>query len=137
MWSRLAGDQVEDIVANEPVPDDLAFAYFGLFDSLDGGDSGDTARVGFYFAGGATPNCEDALENGDLSYFPAGRRVHLDVLDRIREEGRKTPELQLIFEYLLLLGAAGVLAKSAITRLGVQMPTFVGFDSGDYFRVAG
>jgi hypothetical protein len=137
LWSRLAGDHVEEIVAAEPLPDDLAFVYFGLYDSLDGRDSADKARVGFYFAGGASPNCEDAIENGDLSYFPTGRRIHIDVLDRIRNAGRKTPEQQLIFDWLLLWAAAAVLAKSAITRLEVQMPTFVGFDSGDYFQVAG
>jgi hypothetical protein len=126
---------VEEIVSTQPLPDDLAFIYFGLYDSLAGGDSTDTARVGFYLAGGTTPNCEDAIENGDLSYFPARRRLHLDILDRLREEGRKKPDQQRVFEWLLLLAAAAVLAKSALTMVGVQVPTFVGPDSGDYFQV--
>ncbi len=135
LCSRLVSDQVEEIVSTQPLPDDLAFVYFGLYERLEHGAPVDSARVGFYFAGGIDRNCEEALENGDLSYFPAKRRLRLDTLDRIRNMGRKTPEQREVFGYLVLLGAATVLAKGAIARLGAPVPTFVGFDSGDYFQI--
>jgi hypothetical protein len=134
-YSRLTRNGVEEIVAAHPMPDHLAFVYFGLYDLLASEASAEASRVGFYFAGGVDHNCAFAIENGDLSYFPAKRRIHLDLFDLIREAGRKTPERREVFEWLLLLAAAGVLAKGAVSRLKVQVPTFVGFDSGDYLQV--
>lgn len=130
-----ACSQVETIVAGEPLPDDLTFIYFGLYDSLEDIASPEAVQVGVYFAGGTDHDPEEAIENGSLSYFPLKRRIQADMLTRIREEGRNKPNEHEIFEWLLVLAGAALLARSAAARLCVQVPTFVGFDSGDYFQV--
>ena len=134
-WSSVLSEQVRAIFANEPFPDDLAFIYFDLYDSLEKASSFESARVGFYLSGGTDTRCEEAVENGDLSYFPVRRRLYIDVLDRIRDRGRETPEHRGAFNRLILLAGASVLAKGALSGLGPQVPAFVGFDSGDYFQV--
>ncbi len=41
-----------------------------------------------------------------------------------------------VFDYALMLGAAGVLAKFAAASLGLTQTILVGFDCGDYARIA-
>jgi hypothetical protein len=136
LGSRLAADQVKEIIAAEPLPENLTFVYFGFYDSLGSDASARPVRVGFYLAGGTDINCWEALEHGDLSYFPINRHLHLDMLDRIMYESPELLNKRDVFEFLLLFGAAAVIARSVVSQLGLHLPTFVGFDSGDFFKVA-
>jgi hypothetical protein len=125
----------KEIVTIDDLPDDLSFVYFGLYDVQIQGSSGDAARVGFYLAGGCGGNPVEAMENGKLSYFPGKRRLQVDLLDQVQEGGRKIRESQELSGHLLVLAAAAILARSAVIRLALRLPSFVGFDSGDYIQV--
>ncbi|HEX6802134.1 MAG TPA: hypothetical protein VF133_00510 [Terriglobales bacterium] len=135
--SQLLIKQVKNILILEPAPVDISFLYFGLFELLDRTrDTSSRARVGFYFAGGTAPKPEVALDRGDLSYLPNERFLQSRILNRIRELGSDDVESRQIFDYAILLGAAGVLAKSVGANIGINVPTYVGFDSGDYALVS-
>ena len=135
LGSHLVVDQVKEIAAAQPLPENLTFIYFGLYDSPRSEDPTETSGGGFYFAGGTAPNYENALENGDLTYFPQKRRLHLTLLDKIIEEVRRAPKERQALDYLLPLAATAVVTRNVANRLGICVPAFVGFDSGDYFQV--
>jgi hypothetical protein len=134
--SRLATQQLQSIVAFQPLPNNLSFVYFGLFDLVDHGNDPPRSRVGCYFAGGTEFRAGDALDAGELSYFPKKRFLNLDILDRIKELGLSVPARQQLFDHVILFGAAAILAKNAVANIGIRAPLYVGFDSGDYALVS-
>ena len=119
-------------LAEEPPPAGLSFYYFGLFDSWDP----DTKRegAGFYFSGG-NGEPEEALAEGDLAYLPEMRYLESELLHAIKAAAPALEEEYLVFDYGLMFGAAGTLAKFAARDAGLPGPLMVGFDSGDFVRV--
>jgi hypothetical protein len=132
---KTTAKQVRSIFAHEPLSDDLTFLYFGLYDIAD--DKGQCLSAGFYVAGGAATNPHEALDRGDLTYFPENRFLNSPVLNRIKEVGCERPELQQLLDYAVLFGAAAILANNVVHCLGLRLPVYVGFDSGDYSLVGG
>ncbi len=112
-------------------PGNLTFLYFGLYDITNSAE----AKQGFYVSGGNASNPFQAVEAGDLSYFPSNRRLDSAVLDVIREIALRTPELDDVLSYAVTLGAAATLGKEASASVGLSLPIFVGFDSGDYIQI--
>jgi hypothetical protein len=127
--------QVRSIFAKNPLPSDVTFLYFGLYDPAD--DKGECLSAGFYLAGGAATSPPEALDRGDLTYFPENRFLSSTVLNRIKEAGCERPELQQLLDHAVVFGAAAILAKNIVHRLGLHVPVYVGFDSGDYSLVVG
>jgi hypothetical protein len=134
--SQIAAQQVESILALQPLPANLSFVYFGLFDLVEHGEDFRYARVGCYFAGGTAPDPETALDRGDLSYFPEKRFLNLDILNRIRELGLRLSVSRQLLDYVILFAATAIVAKNAVAILGIRLPVYVGFDSGDYALVS-
>ncbi len=143
--ARDIADDVEDIVtqlaqirAEEPPPDDLSFLYFGLVDVADPDTNWQEVGtgVGFYVSGGQAENPERDLPDVPRSYFPEDRFLKSPLLQAIREASRTLGRDYNVFDYGLMLGAAGLLAKFAAARLGLTETILVGFDCSDYARVA-
>jgi hypothetical protein len=123
-------EQIRSIFAHEPLPSDVAFLYFGLYDRADSQDQFPSA--GFYVAGGSGQDPSEALDSGNLTYVPKHRSLNSDILNRIRELAYQRPEMRQLLDYTILFGAAAILAKSVVANLGLRLPVYVGFDSGDY-----
>jgi len=121
-----------------PLPDDLTFLYFGLFDWADDEDPTDydKSTVGFYVSGGIGNDPDAELHAARLPYFPEDRFLKSTLLQEIRIASRALGPHYTVFEYGLMLGAAGVLAKFAAHELKLPYPIMVGFDSGDFGRFA-
>jgi hypothetical protein len=124
--------QTARVLAGEPPPPDLSFYYFGLFDGADD-RGGETA--GFYIAGG-----RHAFDPGsgihDLTYLPDARFLHSRMLRQIKEAAPALGHDRNVFDYGLMLGAAGILAKFSARALRLDGAVIVGFDGGDYAQVA-
>jgi hypothetical protein len=121
-----------------PLPADLTFLYFGLFDWADVEDPSDydKSTVGFYVSGGNGNDPAATLHDARLSYFPEDRFLESPLLQEIRIASRTLGPDYNVFDYGLMLGAAGVLAKFAAHELTLPYPIMVGFDSGDFGRFA-
>jgi len=123
--------QLEAIWSVEPVPEDVTFLYFGLYDLQD--KAVPRGRVGFYVSGGSSPSPAEALRLGDkLSYGPKHGRLKCDLLDQIRMTEAERPKEADVLDYAVMLGAAAIVVKGATQIVGVSLPVYVGFDSGDF-----
>jgi hypothetical protein len=123
---------VRQIFAKEPPPSNLSFLYFGLFDQVAGGGH----LVGFYVAGGVATLHLKAVETGNLSYFPDNRFLTSQVLNMIAQLAATEPRVRDLLNYAVLFGAAGIIAKCVSRYLGLNVPVYTGFDSGDYSLVS-
>lgn len=125
---RVTGRVVQICIAYPPPPD-LSFFYFGLFER-------DQEHPGLYFAGG-TGDPEERLNEGRLSYFPQNRFLQSSLVNAVSQAaaGQRSERRQ-VFDYILMFGAAGLLAKFSSIAAGIQFPVFTGFDSGDFAQVA-
>ena len=126
-------EQVRNILKLEPIPANLTFLYFGLYDILD---SDGEEKPGFYLAGGQANSPESALDNGDLSFFPDNRLLQSATLNAIYRILQQKPERTEVLKYAVAFGAAGIIAKNTSVSLGLKIPVYVGFDSGDYALVS-
>lgn len=128
------GAQLSQILTQDPPPSDLAFVYFGLFEK--GSHQHRARRAGLYVAGGVG-NPERSLDEGRLSYSPHNRFLESSLLLAVARATRaQSSNQRQVFDYLLTFGAAGLIAKFSSLSYGIPLPVFVGFDSGDYARVA-
>ena len=116
-------------LAEEPPPPGLSFYFFGLFDSWD--PDAEREGAGFYFSGGSGEP-EEVLAEGDLDYFPEARYLESDLLHAIKAAAPELGKEYLVFDYGLMFGAAGVLAKFAAREAGLSESLIVGFESGDF-----
>jgi hypothetical protein len=143
-WPDIADDvtyvaeQLERIFSTEPVPNNIAGLYFGLFDRLLG-----MKEVEGYYISGWTGNVPDALAHGwEAQYFPKDRYISSRLLNSVKHETNRLRQStadhnQLaVFDYAVRFGAAAVVSKFAALSLGLRLPVYVGFDSGDFACVA-
>jgi hypothetical protein len=126
--------QLRLIASVDHVPDDVTFLYFGLFTGMDEKSGGQIP--GFYVSGGTQTDFPPVVESPrDLTYFPPNRFLWSRLLSRIQVEANGGGEDYNFFEYPLMFGAAAILAKFALRKLGVDKHLMVGFDSGDILLV--
>jgi hypothetical protein len=123
-------DRVRQILEIEIPPKNTSFLYFGLFERSN-------QWPVLYIAGGTRADVETALSEGHLDYFPKDRFVRSELLRSVAKARRVARGSRGLFDYVLQFAAAAIVAKSAIDRLGLEHPVYVGFDSGDRARIAG
>lgn len=125
--------QVASILKGERFAKNTTFLYFGIFDAVVNAATGE--RTGLYLAGGSGAEPEKQLSEGNLSYMPNNRFLESILLQKIRDAARVPDNDQALFEYAITLGAAAILSKEAAIASSICLPVFVGFDSGDFFRI--
>ena len=132
--------QLDGVLAAEPIPSETKFLRFGLFDLL----VGDQEAEGYYVSGETGTNPGADMEP---VYWPEGRYLKSCVLYRIKanivqirnQSGlAKTalPHEYDALEYAVMFGAAALLTKFTVRALGIRLPVYVGFDSGDWALIA-
>lgn len=128
--------QLKNTLEMKPPSSEIRLFWFGLFDEL----CGDKERAGYYF-GGWTGE-EQLHEGGTPKYFPECY-LKSKLLEAVKGEavriGRKSPDMYpefRVFDYAVMFGAAATLSRFATLALRVGLPTYVGFDSGDFARIA-
>lgn len=126
---RALREKVAEVLRGEPVPPELGFIYFGLFDARDEETDGPVA--GFYVGGGAGEDPELAAAEGRLGYLPDSRYFISPLLDAIQAASERDGYDPALMGYALVFGAAALLAKHATEGLLDEYPLVVGFDEGD------
>lgn len=126
--------QLELVWTKEPIPPDLTFLYFGIFEALDRGAKRSAPRA--YIAGGSGPDPERQLREGALSYFPKSRFLSSSLLRAVGHAAHSNEGQRQTFEYLLPFGALSLVVRFAVISCAIAQPTFVGFDSDDFARIA-
>lgn len=125
--------QVRNILHAEPLSSGIRLLWFGLFDGLND----DNEYAGYYIAGYMDEKQFD--EGATPPYFPESRYITSDLLNIAKSEavriGPASAKFSL-FDYAVMFGAAATLSRFAALSLGIGLPIYVGFDSGDFARIA-
>src|SRR5262245_10569598 len=111
----------------------FAFCGSAIFDGVQG----DEEYAGYYLAGWTSE--EQLEEGGTPPYFPKSRYITSGLLNMVKSEagriGGGSPKFS-VFDYAVMFGAAATLSRFAARSLGITVPIYVGFDSGDFARIA-
>jgi hypothetical protein len=129
--------QVEGVVAVDPIPSEVTFLWFGLFDLRTGDEEG------FYISGGTGTNPD---RDQRRIYWPEGRYLTSRVLDAIkatimqversaRHKGKELSDEYCLLDYAIMFGAAALFTRFVVRALTIRLPVYVGFDSGDWALV--
>jgi len=125
--------QVRKILHAEPTSSGIRLLWFGLFDGL----RDDKEYAGYYLAGWTDE--KQLGEGATPPYFPESRYMTSHLLDTVKSEavriGRESAKFS-VFDYAVMFGAAATLSRFAGLSLGISLPIYVGFDSGDFARIA-
>jgi hypothetical protein len=121
--------KVAEVLRGEPIPLDVRFIYFGLFDARD--EETDAPVAGFYVGGGAGDEPELAVAEGTLTYLPDSRHFISPLLDAVQAASEREGYDPALMGYALVFGAAALLAKHATEGLLDAYTLAVGFDEGD------
>ncbi|HJR66290.1 MAG TPA: hypothetical protein VJ802_07650 [Gemmatimonadaceae bacterium] len=124
--------QLAQITEDIPLPPDLTFLYFGLVDLWI--PETESEEVGFHLAGGIADDPEAELAEPRLPYYPDDAFLESALLQEIRLASKALGADYNVFDYGLMLGAAGILAKFAARELKLPHAIMVGFDCGDAAR---
>ena len=124
--------QLARVLREAPLSPDLTFLYFGLVDLWI--PEAETEEVGFHVAGGAADDPEAELEEPRLPYYPEDGFLESALLQEVRLASKALGADYNVFDYGLMLGAAGTLAKFAARELQLPHAIMVGFDCGDAVR---
>ena len=120
--------QLAAALSNHPIPQEIRFLYFGLYEMAD-------HRCGFYVSGGErAPENPTALTDSSLTH-PERVYLHSRLLDELLRKSKEVPELDSWFGYALSWGAAAILAKYSARAVGLSQELLIGFDSGDVERI--
>jgi hypothetical protein len=121
--------QLTSAIQLEPIPSTIKLLWFGLFDARQG----EKKFAGYYFAGWA--NETQIQEGGPSPYFPAHRYLTSTLLNTVKDESCRfsgRDDQFSVLDYAVMFGAAATLSKFAAQNAGIQLPIYVGFDSGDF-----
>jgi hypothetical protein len=124
--------QLAGITNDTPLSPDLTFLYFGLVDLWI--PETESEEVGFHLAGGTGDDPAAELAEPRLPYYPEDAFLESALLQEIRVAGKALGADYNVFDYGLMLGAAGTLAKFAARELQLPQAIMVGFDCGDAAR---
>lgn len=128
-----ASEQVTLTLALEPLPRDLEFLYFGLYDAGIPGE--DRMVAGYYISGGHPFDSEDLSCIENVTYFPSQRLIRSHLLDGLKRFSEREAATSTLTDYLLGLPAACIITKGLLCEIGETRPTLVGFDEGDFLRI--
>ncbi|HEY5910197.1 MAG TPA: hypothetical protein VJA21_06285 [Verrucomicrobiae bacterium] len=126
-------DQLTLLFKSEPLPREVGFIYFGLFDLRL--DEGSGSHVGFYICGGYAFDRADSDSLCNPCYFPEDRSVSSGLLDLIKVMAITRPSGRDFLEYTVMLAAAALLVRFGLPSLGRPCKLIVGFDDGDYIEL--
>ncbi|MGI9090284.1 MAG: hypothetical protein ACR2GG_04165 [Gemmatimonadaceae bacterium] len=133
----LVARQLQAIFDRTPAPEGLRLLYFGLFAAADGKTGAEQA--GYHVSGSTRdmPPIETAadLAGPVLDYRPALPYIFSELLQRIKAAALSSHDMYDFYDYAMMLGAAALLSRFALRRLGVVNRLVVGFDSGDVFEI--
>jgi hypothetical protein len=125
--------QVKKTLHTQPPSSEIRLLWFGLFDGRRGGKD----FAGYYLAGWTSKEQLDG--GGPPPYFPESRYFTSQLLDTIKNEalriGTDSPKYSVLV-YAVMFGAAATLSRFATRSLGITLPIYVGFDSGDFAKIA-
>jgi hypothetical protein len=124
--------QLARVLEDAPLPPNLTFLYFGLVDLWI--PETESEEVGFHLAGGTGDDPEPELAEPRLPYYPEDAFLKSALLQEIRLASKALGADYNVFDYGLMLGAAGALAKFAARELQLPHAIMVGFDCGDAAR---
>lgn len=127
--ARALRGRVAEVLRDAPLPPEIRFISFGLFDARD--EETDAPVAGFYVAGGEADDAELAVAAGRLSYLPESRYVISPLLDAIQATSEREGYDGVLMSYALVFAAAALLAKHATEGLLDDRTLVVGFDEGD------
>jgi hypothetical protein len=127
--TALLRGEVIGVLEREPVPPEVGFIYFGLFDAWD--EETDDPVAGFYVAGGTGNDPLKELSEGRPRYLPESRYFAVPLLDAIQAAPARGEYDDLLMQYALIWAAAALLVKHATDRLLDRYTVVVGFDEGD------
>lgn len=122
-------EKLAEVLRGAPVPPDIRFIYFGLFDARD--EETDAPVAGFTIGGGADEDPDLAAAEGRLTYLPESRYFISPLLDAIQAASEREEHDSALMSYALVFGAAALLAKHATEGLLEAYTLVVGFDEGD------
>lgn len=128
-------DAVREVLRGEPVPPEVRFIHFGLFDARD--EETDAPVAGFYLGGGTDEDPGLALAEGRLRYLPQARYFISPLLDSIQAASEREGYDPTLMSYALVFGAAALLARHATRGLLDGYTLTVGFDEGDHAVIRG
>jgi hypothetical protein len=128
------------ILAAEPISPEATFLWFGLFDLR----IQDKEVEGYYISGWTGINPDIRRQR---AYWPEGRYLTSNVLDSVKSEivrianqsrlaKKELPLEYHMLDYAIMFGAAALLTKFIIRGLAIELPVYVGFDSGDWALIA-
>jgi len=125
--------QVKNALDTQPPSSEIRLLWFGLFEGLRGKEE----YAGYYLAGYTGE--EQLAKGGPAPYSPDSPYITSQLLGTVINEavriGRASPRFS-VFDYALMFGAAATLSRFAARSLGITLPIYVGFDSGDFARIA-
>lgn len=127
---------LEDLLTQEPPPDDVNAFWFGLFNPVIKGKS----TCGLYAAGTKTFDREDEDFEWacDPAWLPDGRYAKSQILNDIYQRVNKAKDSVSSYQYVLCLGYAGLVLNQLATTLPLSTwlgkessrALAIGFDSG-------
>ena len=121
--------QLTRAIQSDPIPSTVKLLWFGLFDERQG----EKELAGYYFVGWM--NETQIQDGGTAPYSPAGRYITSTLLNTIKDESCKFSERDdqfAVLDYAVMFGAAAALSKFSAQISCIQLPIYVGFDSGDF-----
>jgi hypothetical protein len=125
--------QVKKALDTQPPSSEIRLLWFGLFD----GRRDDKEFAGYYLAGWTGKEQLDG--GGPPPYFPKSRYFTSQLLAAVKNEavriGKDSPKYS-VLDYAVMFGAAATLSRFVARSLGITLPIYVGFDSGDFAKIA-
>jgi hypothetical protein len=131
--------QLERIFSAAPLPKKVTYLYFALFDQIENGRE----MPGYYVAGYGGASADEELRDGrEPLYWPANRYLRSTMLNRIKDEVLRQrasgagSQQSRVLDYAITFAAAATISKFSVLNLAIKLPVYVGFDSGDFARIA-
>ena len=126
-------EQLISLFEREPIPVEVTFLYFGLFDLHPRGEG--VPRVGFYISGGQAYDPSDSDSLCNPLYFPENRLISSRLLDEVRSLALSLPPNREFLEYTVMFAMAAMLARFALPVPPNRYSLIVGFDEGDFAKI--
>lgn len=128
--------EIEEVLMKNPIEQDASFLYFGIAEFIN-------ARGGSFigvssFRGSGKQHARkirdaDLLPDANPGLIWSDSKVNR--INRIKKTIRDRDSEYFAIDYLAVFAATALLIKHSCKRLRVNLPIYVGFNCGDFFRV--
>lgn len=130
----LVRQQLLRVFEVNPMPKNLGFLYFGLFDRDQ--EVEEMPSAGFYVSGGIHFDDKDADSLCDLPYAPDDGEITSELLDQLKRGALSDQSSREFIEYAVMFGLGSLLAKFGLPEQAFGLKVIVGFDEGDFAEIA-